>query len=162
MFSFSKNHPHALKAFTLIELLVVIAIISLLSSVVLTSLNGARAKGRDARRLSDLKEIANAFNIAQSVQPVTTAGCTAYGAAASTCTVPDLSKFSDPTSATTCTKTSAAPCNYMIGKQDGSTGNPTTENYEICAYLETGSGSLPAGLVYVASNTGGSPKTGCN
>lgn len=45
------------KGFTLIELLVVIAIISLISSVVLASLNSARGKGRDAKRLSDLKQM---------------------------------------------------------------------------------------------------------
>ncbi len=45
------------RGFTLIELLVVIAIIGLLSSVVLASLNSARIKGRDARRLSDLHQI---------------------------------------------------------------------------------------------------------
>jgi prepilin-type N-terminal cleavage/methylation domain-containing protein len=48
------------RGFTLIELLVVIAIIGVLSSVVLTSLNTARAKARDARRVSDLQEIRKA------------------------------------------------------------------------------------------------------
>jgi prepilin-type N-terminal cleavage/methylation domain-containing protein len=43
--------------FTLIELLVVIAIIGLISSVVLASLNTARIKGRDARRISDIKQL---------------------------------------------------------------------------------------------------------
>jgi type II secretion system protein G len=49
--------------FTLIELLVVISIISLLSSVVLSSLNDARAKARDARRMSDIKQIQNALEM---------------------------------------------------------------------------------------------------
>jgi prepilin-type N-terminal cleavage/methylation domain-containing protein len=45
------------KGFTLIELLVVIAIIGILSSVVLASLNTARQKSRDVKRISDLKQI---------------------------------------------------------------------------------------------------------
>ncbi len=43
--------------FTLIELLVVVAIIGLLSSIITVSINTSRTKARDARRISDLKQI---------------------------------------------------------------------------------------------------------
>ena len=49
--------------FTLIELLVVIAIIGLLSSVVLASMNTARAKARDARRSLDISQIQIALEL---------------------------------------------------------------------------------------------------
>jgi prepilin-type N-terminal cleavage/methylation domain-containing protein len=47
--------------FTLIELLVVIAIIGLIASVILVSLTAARGKGRDARRISDIKTLHTAL-----------------------------------------------------------------------------------------------------
>jgi len=54
--------PGRQKGFTLIELLVVVSIIGVLSTIAMTSLNGARAKARDARRKTDL------YNLSQAVQ----------------------------------------------------------------------------------------------
>ena len=76
------------KGFTLIELLVVIAIIGMLSSVILASLNTAREKARDARRLSDMKQIQTALEFYYDKfgvypNPVSTAGCSGWEASSS-------------------------------------------------------------------------------
>lgn len=47
----------------MVELLVVIAIIGVLSSVVLASLNTARQKSRDARRVADVKQLQLALEL---------------------------------------------------------------------------------------------------
>ena len=51
------------KGFTLIEILIVVAIIGLLSSIVLVGLGSFRARGRDARRLADLRQTQNALEL---------------------------------------------------------------------------------------------------
>ncbi len=51
------------KGFTLIELLVVISIIGLLSTISVVALNGARKKGRDAKRVGDIKQIQTALEL---------------------------------------------------------------------------------------------------
>lgn len=66
------------KAFTLIELLVVIAIIGILASVVLSSLNSARVKAKDASTKSTLNnlrsELALYYDTYKSYRDVCTAG----------------------------------------------------------------------------------------
>jgi prepilin-type N-terminal cleavage/methylation domain-containing protein len=127
------------KAFTLIELLVVIAIIGILSSVVLASMNSARKKGRDARRLQDVKSLQVALELsfdANSAYPTTTAGtpvilATGTGAgqiaAAYISTIPK-----DPLS----TGTGATIRNYYYAG--------TTTSYCLGALLENTSGANDA------------------
>jgi type II secretion system protein G len=82
------THTPARRGFTLIELLVVIAIIGVLSSVVLASLNSARGKARDARRLSDMHSVITALELYYSDNnayppiPTTDSNC---GASTPTC-----------------------------------------------------------------------------
>lgn len=51
------------KGFTLIELLVVVSIIGVLSSIVLSSLNTARSRARDVRKISELRSLQTALEI---------------------------------------------------------------------------------------------------
>ncbi|MBI2633943.1 MAG: type II secretion system protein [Parcubacteria group bacterium] len=51
------------KGFTLIELLLVITILALISAAVLVGLGGVRSRGRDTRRIVDLRQVQNALEI---------------------------------------------------------------------------------------------------
>ena len=56
------------KGFSLIELLVVIAIIGLLSTMAVVSLNNARVKARDTRRMGDIKAVQTAIEMYKTQQ----------------------------------------------------------------------------------------------
>lgn len=54
------------RGFTLIELLVAISIIGVLSSIIMTSLNGARIKARNTTRISEVIQLRTAFTLARN------------------------------------------------------------------------------------------------
>jgi prepilin-type N-terminal cleavage/methylation domain-containing protein len=67
------------KGFTLVELLVVISIIGLLSTLAVVSLGSARSRARDARRISDIRQIQTALELYfadQGIYPVATPAIT--------------------------------------------------------------------------------------
>lgn len=71
------------RGFTIIELLVVIAIIGLLASIVTASLLSTQQNARDARRVTDIKQIQNALELYSTTNnrfPIATTETTLTGA----------------------------------------------------------------------------------
>lgn len=109
------------RGFTLIELLVVISIIGILSSVVLASLNSARSKAYDAKRVSDLTTIRTALELYYSSNnsyPNPGWGwrseCPAWGGFAASSVIPGLVSTYLPTMPTDSQmSTSANTCCYL-------------------------------------------------
>ena len=72
------------QGFTLIEILIVVAIIAILASVVLIGLGPTQRAGRDARRLSDLREVQTGLELYYNKcgyypgNPVASGACTGF------------------------------------------------------------------------------------
>lgn len=141
MSTFSVKKNKSRQGFTLIELLVVIAIIGVLASIVLASLNSARRKSRDARRITDLKQIQLAlelyFDAQGSTYPAASGTCTAVATAADAehnglqalvnkGYIPQISR--DPGNAATCYRygapTAGPQTTYHLGATLEETTNP--------------------------------------
>jgi|GEM_PF-1492530 prepilin-type N-terminal cleavage/methylation domain-containing protein len=149
------------KGFTLVELLVVIAIIGILSSVALVGFSGSRAKARDAKRVSDLQNILKDVIVRQGFSSVSLGCANSNGANLITnCTL--LTAYRDPgTTPTTQCNIGPFPaptrCQYtvfepLLTSGSRSTATLATDNFEICAYLEQGTGPYSAGNVQINSN----------
>lgn len=138
------------KGFTLVELLVVIAVIGIVSSVALVGFSGSRAKARDARRISDLQNILKDVIVRQGFNSVTL-GCTNPTGTNLITSCTSLYGYTDPSGTITCNKAIPRACQYTVFLPPTG-GTLMTDNFEICAYLERGTGPYSQGNVQINSN----------
>ena len=126
------------KGFTLIELLVVIAIIGLLSTLSVVALNGARARARDAKRISDIKQIQTALEMYYNENNAYPTALTQL-----TTTTPPLLR-TVPVAPTPADSTACASANSYTYTAD--TGVVGVGSYSLTYCLGAGTGSVTAGL----------------
>lgn len=123
------------RGFTLIELLMVIAIIGILASVIMVNLTSARQKGRDAKRIADIKNIQ--LSLEQYYNDNLYYPLNIYTALAPTY-MPNVPY--DPSGGTVCTNGSQSSC-YVYAARNSSGGGTScpsshANRYHLGASLE--------------------------
>jgi len=120
------------RGFTLIELLVVISIISILASIVMVSMSGARDKARDARLKGDLSQVRTLAVLIEDDNnsfALTCASSSSLGAPGTNYATQLATIQGDiegQGSTTTCYATTGS---YCISVELLSIGMPTSDNY---------------------------------
>lgn len=137
------------RGFTLIELLVVVSIIGILIGIALVALGGARAGGRDTKRKSDLEQIRSGLELFRAdcgkyPTSITFGSALAGDGSSTACPVTNVYAQSIPRD--------PQPTNYAYYYSG------LTNSYTLCAYLETGSGTVSG----CGSCSGGSGSVTCN
>jgi prepilin-type N-terminal cleavage/methylation domain-containing protein len=141
------------KGFTLIELLVVIAIIGLLSTMSVLALNQARARARDAKRISDVKQIQTALELYYNEEGQYPGSVTTGSTIQSTAGNVYLASVPTPPQPVDGGSCPAVQPSYTYAKQTTSgTGGSYTINYCLGATINTVGGNAlqtasPAGIV---------------
>jgi prepilin-type N-terminal cleavage/methylation domain-containing protein len=148
------NNTHkSKKGFTLIEMLIVIAIIGILSSILLVGLGAFRGRGRDARRISDLRQVQNALELyfnQTGTYPATSdwnsLRTTLVGANIGISTI-----SGDPTTGRSYGYCSPDGTEYVLGAVLEDAGNPTLRDQENTSFSCTPN-TVPATACHDSTN----------